>query len=360
MNKKIVLSLATIAAVGAVAVGGTIAQFSDSEKATGTFTAGTIDIAVDGQNPWSARYTTGDLKPGQTGYINFDIQNVGQNGVKVSKSLSNFVESTGIVSEPECTDQGGTWDNANKACDWSTSPTHDSTSDKNNVQSKIIYDLYVEVYKPNETEKAWWQTLYTDEEGKSLSDVYGESGGGFVNLGTIPAGGHMIVKQSYHFAASAGNEYQGDILAFDMTVTGDQLPQGEEGKTTVALENKKEDAGIWNILEGDNIEGALEYVAQGPLFDYSFTGKVRTTGNYTLLYVGNTNNYPCVGSIVLGADNFTALTAKTITGQVEIGADVANGKIWLIPTSSYAGGVMTSWPADDILFETGMINYVNE
>ncbi len=48
MNKKILISLSTIAAVAAVAVGGTRALFSDTETSNGNiFTAGAIDLKVD-------------------------------------------------------------------------------------------------------------------------------------------------------------------------------------------------------------------------------------------------------------------------------------------------------------------------
>jgi predicted ribosomally synthesized peptide with SipW-like signal peptide len=48
MNRKLILSLGIIVFVGALALGGTGAFFSDSEKSTGnTFTAGAIDLTVD-------------------------------------------------------------------------------------------------------------------------------------------------------------------------------------------------------------------------------------------------------------------------------------------------------------------------
>jgi predicted ribosomally synthesized peptide with SipW-like signal peptide len=48
MNKKILISLCVIGAVAAIAVGGTIAYFSDTETSTGnTFTAGSIDLKID-------------------------------------------------------------------------------------------------------------------------------------------------------------------------------------------------------------------------------------------------------------------------------------------------------------------------
>lgn len=352
MRKKIVISLAVIAVAASAVIGGTVAYFSDIETAKGnTFSAGTIDIAIDGENPWTGHYDMPDLKPGETGYINFNIQNVGQNPVNVSKHVGNFIENTGTESEPECNQ--GCWDNGAKACDWHSQGCT-SPGEKNDVQTQIIYDLSVEVYNSNGV-KIWWQSIYTDAEGKMLSAVYPDAST-YVALGMIPVGGHMKVTQSYHFSPNAGNEYQGDRLSFDMTIKGEQLPQGDGGITSVALENKA-GAPNWDIIQGDNIEGTLSYKSQGPKFDYNFTGKVRTTGDYKLIYVGTTNNYPCVGSVVLGTDSFTALTAKTISGQVDIGASITNGKIWLIPSSSYVGGIMTSWPEADILFETGLITY---
>jgi predicted ribosomally synthesized peptide with SipW-like signal peptide len=360
--KNISKSVAMIAAVAAIAIGGTIAYFSDTETSTGnTLTAGTIDIAIDGQNPWTTNYHLPDLKPGETGNINFNIQNVGTNPVNVSKKISNFVESTGTESEPECAaehNKDGCWDNNAKACDWNSSGCVGAGARKDDIQTQIIYDLSVKVYTAsNSTTPIWWQSIYTDAEGKKLSEVYPSGSDTSVALGMIPVGGHMIVTQSYHFNKDAGNEYQGDQLAFDITIKGDQLPQGDDGMTTVSLENKVQGTGdVWDIVEGDSIEGTLNYKNQGSKFDYNFTGKVKTTGNYTLLYVGSTNNYPCTGSVVLGTGAFTAGSDGTLSGQITTGS-ITNGKIWLIPNSSYSGGVMTSWPAADILFETGLINY---
>jgi len=48
MNKKILISLSVIGVVAAIAVGGTIAYFSDTETSVGnTFSAGSIDLTVD-------------------------------------------------------------------------------------------------------------------------------------------------------------------------------------------------------------------------------------------------------------------------------------------------------------------------
>ena len=359
--KKIIISLAVIGVVSAVVIGGTIAYFSDTETSVGnTFTAGTIDIAIDNENPWTSHYDIGDLKPGETGYINFDITNEGTNPVNISKTLTS-IEGTGgtkigytcnnvsVSSEPEFLAESGIISSEGVCSDSGWKAIDD-------VETQIIYDLSVKVYADSgTTNPIWWQTIYTDTDGKSIADVYGSSGGQYVTLGMIPVGGHMEVTQSYHFNPDAENQYQGDQLSFDITIKGDQMAQ-VGGYTTVNLENKS-GAPAWDVLLGDVVEGTLSYKTMGSMFDYNFTGNVNTTGDYTLIYVGSTNDYPCTDSVVLGTGSFTAGTPLPITGSVSTG-DITNGKIWLVPTSSYDGNVMTSWPEADILFETGLINYV--
>src|SRR4030042_1466539 len=65
MNKKLIISLSIIGVVAAIAVGSTIAYFSDTETSTGnTFTAGTLDLKVSNQDdPNVVHITRTDLKP---------------------------------------------------------------------------------------------------------------------------------------------------------------------------------------------------------------------------------------------------------------------------------------------------------
>jgi predicted ribosomally synthesized peptide with SipW-like signal peptide len=56
MNKRILISLSVIGVAAAIAVGGTIAYFSDTETSVGnTFTAGAIDLQIDNES-----YVTGE------------------------------------------------------------------------------------------------------------------------------------------------------------------------------------------------------------------------------------------------------------------------------------------------------------
>jgi predicted ribosomally synthesized peptide with SipW-like signal peptide len=74
MNKKVLISLSVIGVVAAIAIGGTIAYFSDVETSTGnTFTAGTLDLIIDidgvlQPNPFVGPiFEQEDMKPGDNG-----------------------------------------------------------------------------------------------------------------------------------------------------------------------------------------------------------------------------------------------------------------------------------------------------
>lgn len=355
---KIVKSLAVIAFVAAIAIGATSAYFSDEEKVSGnTITAGTIDISLKGTNDTQTHpYSIADVKPGETGYINYDISNDGTNPVAVSKNLSGFQGSTGVVSEPECTDQGGVWDIAIKACDWGGSSTQHE--DINNIESKIIYDLSVKVYKAGDNNTPiWYQTIYTDSDNQTLSQVYPNIGGvlTYISLGMIPVGGHMEVTQSYHLAYAAGNEYQGDVLTFDTTFKGQQLT-GADGYAEVILENKT-GPDTWAI-KYDNYKGTLKYKTQGPVFDYKFTGVAPLPTHAYVLAVGYDTNTNV--NIAIGNGTTDSTGNITINGTFDTDT-LINSKVWLIPTENWTGSAMnwTGWPtsAANFLWETSLIDY---
>lgn len=101
--KKIFISLAIIAAVSAIGWGATTAYFSNTETSTGnTFTAGTLDLNLDGVNTNVVKFTETNLKPGDSGTNYWTINNVG--------SLAGFVdvESIDVVDDDvSCTEPEG-------------------------------------------------------------------------------------------------------------------------------------------------------------------------------------------------------------------------------------------------------------
>jgi len=350
MNKKILVSLSVIAAVAAIAIGGTVAYFSDTETSTGnTFTAGTIDISVDDMNPWNKTFALADMKPSYTDYINFEIQNTGSapNPVDVWKKITVTNETTGVVSEPECTEEGGLW--VSNTC---TSDTQHPWAPNDNLSSAIWYDLYVEVLDASGA-KIWWQTIYPDGV-ETIDDVYGS--GQEVYLGMIPAGYSMKVIQSYHMKGTTTNWAQGDQMTFSINLRAEQI-QG-----TVVLENKSGDPD-WQILGGDTIKGTLTYKVKNPTFDFSFTGNALLTNHNYVLAAGWTPSGAGFDvDTKLGSGATNASGDIIITGNVELGKDMKNVKVWLVPVENWSEGVGMNWYNWDacvpnILWETGLIWY---
>ncbi len=345
--KKILISLGVIGAVAAIAVGGTIAYFSDTETSSGnTFTAGTIDISIDGQNPWTDTFTMADMKPGYTDYINFKIENdkSDPNPVNVWKKLYNIGEVTETVSEPECTEQNGdsAWDG--QGCTGGI--------DNNNLSSVIWYDLYIEVYDGSNN-LLFWQTIYDDDDHRSIDNIFG--GGKQVYLGMIPAGGYMLVEQSYQMKPVAGNEYQGDVMTFDIDVYAEQL------HGTAWLENKEGPEPWHLVFSDDGIKGTLTYEVKHPTFDFSFTGRAPLTNHNYVLAAGmesvGGNNYDV--DTYLGSGTTDGSGNIIITGDVDTG-DMKDVKVWLVPAENWSDGmVWAGWPGivPNFLWETGLIWY---
>jgi len=349
--KKIIISLSIMAMVAGVVIGATSAYFSDTETSTGnTFTAGTIDIKVDDTNPWTGTYSIPDIKPGETDYVNFGIENVGQNPAEIYKSIYGMVGTTGdtsftcgsrqVSSQPECLAEG-------------------VTTSQDDIQTQIYYDLSVKIYESKGTYDAdadpvWWQTIETGDE--TLVEVYGSNtGGAEINLGTLPVDGYMFVEQSYHFNKDAGNIYQGDVLTFDMKIEARQLAQGVDGNATVILENKT--AAPEYAVIADTYQGTLTYKTKNPTFDFSFTGTAPKNVNYTLVIGTNPWESPST-ACVLGAENFSNSVSTTFSGTATC-SSMSSAKAWLVPTTDWNtwSGSTKSWNQSNYLLEVGLVNY---
>jgi len=94
MNKKILVSIFVIGILALAMGWGTYSYFSDTETSTGNvFQAGTIDLAVNDENPWTSKmFTFTDVKPCEdlTPFI-INITNVGNNPGNLSFTIS-YVE----------------------------------------------------------------------------------------------------------------------------------------------------------------------------------------------------------------------------------------------------------------------------
>lgn len=335
--KRILLSIITISLVSAVAFGATKAFFTDEEKNTGnTFSAGTIDIAVDGQNPWTrtSPYQFVDMKPSQNEYSNFRINNVGTNPANVFKKVGNVVTGSGAISEPECQEQGGTW--SGTQCT--------SGTEKSDIDTVIDYDLSVKVYDAGNNLK-WWQMLYNKDV--TLASIKNTD----MFLGMIPVGWYMDVTESYHMNDNTTNWAQGDLMTFDIVLTGEQL------KGTLVLENKTGDPD-WDIIQGDSKQGTLTYGVKDSKFNYSFAATGMQVGvKYWLIEYRDP--WGTAGTTLGSATADAGGNVVIPSTSLELNANLTNAKIWLVTDVDYdeANNKVTGWNPANYLFETGLMDY---
>jgi hypothetical protein len=139
MNKKLIISLSTIAAITIIAVGATVGYFSNTETSSGnTFIAGAIDLKVDNECiingqivqdcTWSAPidlkgkaiFNLTDVKPGDTGEDTISLH-VDSNPAWVCAEISNVTQTENECNLPESkvditcgdpgVDEGELWNN---------------------------------------------------------------------------------------------------------------------------------------------------------------------------------------------------------------------------------------------------------
>lgn len=100
--QKILFSLLMIVMVSAVAVGATSAYFIDSETSDGnSFSAGSLDLNVDGGNTNVIKFTVTNMKPGSQTIGTYRLKNVGSvDGFLDLENISVTSHENGCL-EPE-------------------------------------------------------------------------------------------------------------------------------------------------------------------------------------------------------------------------------------------------------------------
>lgn len=190
---KILKSLSVIAFAAAIAVGATNSYFFDAEKSEGnTFTAGTIDISVNSQNPWNETFVWEDAKPGNSKEIDLTVKNAGENPAKIWKMIKNVVTEENGVIEPE-----QEWYGA-----------YNGGSPKNDIDSAMLYGMEVD-----------GNVVIDEAEGKTVGDIKDS----YMYLGMIEPDETMAIKQTYHLKYDTGNWAQSDKMIFDMEILATQL-----------------------------------------------------------------------------------------------------------------------------------------
>lgn len=323
--KKIFLSILMITGVSAAMILGSRAYFSDTEVSEeNVMVAGSIDIAVDGENPWSTTYLTremSDLKPdGHEITMEFEVENVGANPANVWKRLANVVFDGGVLTEPECSDQGGTYSQDPVAC---TFP--EGHSDNNNFGPYLSYTMTVD-------------GTPLIEEGWDIK--FGDMEGVWVSLGTLQPGEKMTVIQTYQLDADAGNEFQGDEVVFDVELYAEQMmgPGPTTDAKALVLENK--DTEHWLPVIGDGKWALLSW-------DDGGNYRLRAWGldplvTYRVAYWnGSSETGVSFYQSTTGTLDFTGTYAGLNTNT--------NAKYWLRPSD---------WNNGKTLWESNLVNVV--
>ncbi|MCK5044633.1 SipW-dependent-type signal peptide-containing protein [Candidatus Parcubacteria bacterium] len=289
--KKILISLLIIAGIASVATGITIAYFNDAETSTGnTFTAGSINIAVNGQDPWQGAgyFTISDMKPCDTHYKEFFIQNVGENEVDVWKRF--------IVTET----RGGAHPEAELS--------EDPDDIINNIDSAIIYDLVIDQ-----------EIIIAEEDNVMITDINDY----WIYLGTIQPGAEMEVIQSYHMQDGTTNWAQGDEMDFTIELYAQQTRNCPSAPETEHPAYGKPDGAYVEIGDPVSERGHLSRDAD----DWSYVGRLDKDGNGYLNqgvyggYDGGDANFrglmgPPTGCNSGGANTHATLVMSACDGEV--------------------------------------------
>jgi hypothetical protein len=353
--KRIAVSVLTIGVVLVAVFAVTRTFFSDTETNSNTLAAGTIDISVDGANPWSTEEPGAieDMKPSYVRWTRHVVRNVGDNPVRVWKHIKDVTRNNNGWSESECSDANGVWTEPDECTGYNTN--------RNNIDEYIEYDMYVggSVIGEGANSGNNWlgghneggTVVVHEDDGITVRDIESV----FVDLGTINPERQIVVWQSYHMKDETGNWAQTDRLSYTIEFYAEQVNgngpiSGGAGPQTLLLENKVE--GVWDPLNGDGTWGVLKWAGDGNTFDFSATleahGLTPST-SYSLIYYadgwpGNISANPN-----LGIDMPDPADANHPTGA----------KIWLVLSSDYDSGSksMTAWNPNEYLFEYNLIKY---
>lgn len=227
--KKILLSLSIIGVVATIAIGGTIAYFSDTESSKGnTLTAGVLDLKIRDQDEAygdgiTATWTATDVKPGnEYKFLVPFVQltktygSIDADHLEITSDYLVIEENPCIESDTDCfTDEYPDEmakemlitrcvykENAN-CIDCLTGQRHAGYNPINGICAGSVL----------ETRNDW---KIEDQNGDGKISFYDLKNDKLDNLPPVPNLSEPKFEMSVKFAESAGNDFQGD--AFDLTM----------------------------------------------------------------------------------------------------------------------------------------------
>ncbi len=188
---KVLASLIVLGVTIPSVIGLSRAFFSDTETATANnFTAGKIDLKVNGVDNPESVVSFADLKPGDDKFFDKDLF-VDFNPTKIWLHIKSLEVTQGTQTEPEDLEENGT-------------PKFD-------IQNYITYDLSIS--SPSAS------VIIDFADDVSLPDAVSC----WIPIGTIPGNTHVNLVQSFHFDKNVTNWAQGDTLDFAEEFLAQQL-----------------------------------------------------------------------------------------------------------------------------------------
>ena len=315
--KKILMSILVIGVTFAMLGAGTFSYFSDEETSAGnTFSAGTIDIEIDTENPWTSYEILAEAKPCETRYIDFTIKNVGLNPCVIWKHIEITAEEGGEYPEPESVVDPG-----------------DTITD---ISNWILYDLVVDE-----------DVIFYDEDGYTLNDIACM----WMPLGQILQPGEtMDVIQSYHLKPETGNAYQGDYVEFTITLYAEQkLGNGPVQQSNKLFLDNKDGEPNWYFI-ADHIWGVLDWTDGPDLADLFATGLQASTQYSLITYVD-----PWPGTVTELTFGNTNSAGELTINDFSMGSTYY-GKVLLVLKADHNGAQMTGWNPTAYLYEANKVN----
>lgn len=351
--RKILISLLVIAvAVSIAVVGFSGAWFSDvrTTDAANSYVAGTIEL-----DPIVGVVTVEDLKPCEVGYGYIDLHNGGENDGNAWLHFANVIGEENGVTHAE--------QQAYK--DLAKDVAGIDAMIRNDLERVTVVDIWID-YNQNGTMDGGDRWIIEDADGWTLADLECL----WIPLGELKVCDYVRVWISFHIQEDAGNEFQSDMVTFDLDVLLQQSAapppdnQWPSSMRLLRLENKN-DAGEWLIKEDDTY-GILTFDCSSPTFDYTFEGYGLADVEYDLIYYAD--GWPGDNPGFLIGSGTASGGRLSLSGNVDIGFDLPHSsdgnypdgaKIWLVTAADYDESTtkMTAWNPADYLFETRLITY---
>jgi predicted ribosomally synthesized peptide with SipW-like signal peptide len=194
--KKILISLTTIAVMAAMIGGGVFAYFSDTETSAGnSFTAGTLDLNLDGVDTNVVKFSLSDVKPGDSDGGTWTVANVGNIAGYLDLESVSVAEDIGTTTDPELASE----------------PTHADTTQLGNY---LMVHMFVDT-----NNNGSWDTGETDILGTNAAPVAINTiaASYALDLSLAANGGTNYITLRWSVATSTDNRIQGDSVTLNMT-----------------------------------------------------------------------------------------------------------------------------------------------